>query len=74
MVRFHLMVINDTDHYRTLKKNQHIGNAVESDVIKELDIDSTGSFNSDATLESDHELPYSKSNDTVFEYNSDSSG
>ncbi len=33
------LVINDTDHYLILKKNQHIGNAVESNVIKESDID-----------------------------------
>ncbi len=50
------MVINDTDHFLTLKKNQHIDNSVASDVIKESDIDSTGSFNRDATLETDHEL------------------
>ncbi len=50
-----LLVINETDHYLTLKMKQHIGNAVEYDVIKESDIDSTDSISSDGTLESNHE-------------------
>ncbi len=59
-------------HYLTLKKNQHIGNAVESNVIKESDIDSTDSISSHGTLESNHELTDPKDNDT--KYDSDSSG
>ncbi len=71
-VQIPLSVINDTDHYLTLKKNQHIGNAVESNVIKESDIDSTDSISSHGTLESNHELTDPKDNDT--KYDSDSSG